>query len=158
VVLGRTGSDADVNFWVQQISQHGNVDVASAFWLSSEHRGQQVDSYYQRYLKRAADAAGRQTWINAFLSGQSEVEVQIAFASSAEYSLQNSSNSAFVTALYRDVLGRTPDTNGQNFWLQTLNSGASRKSVATAFLTSVEYQNVVVEGDYRALLGRASDA
>src|SRR5262249_39986937 len=140
-------------------SGQSQQSVAASFWLSPEHRGLQVDSYYLRYLKRPSDTAGRQFWVNRFVNdGLSESQVQLGFLTSQEYNTTNASDTAFVTALYRDVLGRAPDTAGQNFWVQQLQQGSSRQDVATAFLTSAENFNLVVESDYVNLLHRASDA
>jgi autotransporter-associated beta strand protein len=65
---------------------------------------------------------------------------------------------AFVTALYRDVLERAPDTVGFNFWVQQLQAGATRAAVAFAFETSPEYAGLVVDTFYLTFFGRPADA
>ena len=47
-------------------------------------------------------------------------------------------NTAFVTTLYRDVLGRDPDAGGLNFWVNRLVAGTSRDQGALGFWNSVE--------------------
>ena len=47
-------------------------------------------------------------------------------------------NQAFVDSLYTDVLHRAPDTAGESFWVSTLQAGASRSSVQSAFQNSSE--------------------
>ena len=43
----------------------------------------------------------------------------------------------FVTQLYLDLLDRSPDPGGLNFWVNLLNSGAqSRAQVASSFFNS----------------------
>jgi autotransporter-associated beta strand protein len=64
---------------------------------------------------------------------------------------------AFVTALYRDVLERAPDTVGFNFWVQQLQAGATRAAVAFAFETSPEYAGLVVDTFYQTFFGRPAD-
>jgi len=157
--MHRTASQADVNYWAGQVNQHGTAEVAAAFWLSAEHRGLEVDSYYQTYLHRTESAADRQFWVNRFTNGGlSEVQMQIAFLTSAEYQATHPDNAAYVQALYQDVLGRAPDTNGQNFWQSQLQNGNSRANVAQSFLTSQEGQMVAVNQLYTNLLNRPSDS
>jgi autotransporter-associated beta strand protein len=67
-------------------------------------------------------------------------------------------NEAFVTALYRDVLQRVPDASGFNLWVQQLQQGVSRATVAMAFETSVEYRGLEVDQFFQAFLHRPADA
>jgi Domain of unknown function (DUF4214) len=50
----------------------------------------------------------------------------------------NASDRGFVRALYRDVLGRRPDSPGAESWLSNLSHGMSRPAVAAAFVQSAE--------------------
>jgi autotransporter-associated beta strand protein len=65
---------------------------------------------------------------------------------------------AFVTALYLKVLERSPDAAGFNFWVQQLQAGATRASVATAFEASPEHDGLEVADFYQTFLGRPADA
>src|SRR5262249_35112503 len=47
---------------------------------------------------------------------------------------------SFVTALYRDVLHRTPEAQGLSFWVQRIQSGTSNLQVATNFWESAEHR------------------
>jgi hypothetical protein len=64
---------------------------------------------------------------------------------------------AFVTALYAKVLGRLPDAAGLTFWVQQLQAGASRASVALAFETSGERARLEVEYFYQTFLNRPAE-
>jgi len=65
----------------------------------------------------------------------------------------------YVTAVYEDVLGRSPDAGGLSYWSNLLDQGAAIASVATAIAHSAEYyQNFVIAPDYVKLLGRVADA
>src|SRR5205807_2021856 len=65
----------------------------------------------------------------------------------------------FITALYRDVLLRGPDSGGFAFWTGVLNSGLmNREQIATQFLISHERHGIVVDEFYRQILHRESDA
>lgn len=72
----------------------------------------------------------------------------------------------FVTSLYSDCLGRTPDAAGLNDWCSKLASGQiSGKQCAYGFFFSPEFQakaNSMTDGDfieayYRVFLNRTSD-
>jgi hypothetical protein len=65
---------------------------------------------------------------------------------------------AFVTALYLKVLERSPDAAGFNLWVQQLQAGATRASIAMAFEASPEHDGLEVEDFYQTLLGRPADA
>jgi hypothetical protein len=126
-------------------------------WRSPEHRGIEVDQFYQTYLGRASDPAGRAGWINAFLSGSSEEDVIRGFVTSSEYQGEHASDQDFVTGLYNDILGRTPDAGGLAGYVQALQAGASRQAVAQAFLTSAEAHRRVVDEYYSLFLNRPPD-
>ncbi|HWB11433.1 MAG TPA: DUF4214 domain-containing protein [Pirellulales bacterium] len=64
----------------------------------------------------------------------------------------------YVIAVYEDVLGRAPDSDGLAYWTQQLDHGAPINSIAAAVGKSDEYYaNFVIKPDYIKLLGRAAD-
>ncbi len=72
----------------------------------------------------------------------------------------------FVTSLYSDCLGRTPDSAGLNDWCAKLSSGQiSGKQCAYGFFFSPEFQananamsdDAFIEAYYRVFLNRTSD-
>lgn len=66
----------------------------------------------------------------------------------------------FVTQLYQDLLSRTPDPGGYNYWTGQLNSSSlSRSQVAQQFFLSPEFYNtgLLVIKYYVAALGRDPD-
>ena len=81
-----------------------------------------------------------------------------ALLGSDEYfSLHGSSNDAFVSALYQDVLGRAADPGGKANWLQQMMQGMSRRDVALHVLLSPEARQVQVAGFYLSFLKRQAD-
>jgi uncharacterized repeat protein (TIGR01451 family) len=132
--------------------------VARGVFDSAEHRGLEVDRFYLELLHRPADASGRATWVNALLAGMSEADVQASLLSSPEYQAEHASDSAFVSGLYQDVLGRAADPAGLASKLALLQGGVSRGQVIAAVLSSPEALGRIVDGDYAAFLGRAADA
>lgn len=63
----------------------------------------------------------------------------------------------FVTALYRDVLGRAPDSAGLQFWANHLRDGASRDELAAGFWESAEHRGAQVDELYSRFLHRVAD-
>src|SRR5262249_49799538 len=112
--------------------------VVQAVWRSPEHRGLQVDRFYQTFLHRAADAAGRAGFVQAFLAGAEEVEVGQFFLTSAEYAAAHTTPVAFAAGLYADVLARNGSDAEIAGWQQALQGGVSRAAAARAFLTPAE--------------------
>lgn len=71
-------------------------------------------------------------------------------------------------AAYRlyDLFDRSPDTEGLGYWINALDAGASLETVASFFLTALEYQNLYgsnlsdsefVRMLYSSVLGRVPD-
>src|SRR5262249_7845338 len=69
-----------------------------------------------------------------------------------------SSNEAYVTALYQDVLERPPDAPHFAIWVQLLNTGTLRATVAFDFVTSAENYGREVDTFYWTFLKRSADA
>jgi hypothetical protein len=59
---------------------------------------------------------------------------------------QRLADSAFVTTLYEEILGRNPDVAGFDFWVQMLARGVSGAAVASAFWNSPEHRVLVASG------------
>jgi hypothetical protein len=70
-----------------------------------------------------------------------------------------SGNSAFVRALYQDMMLRTPDDAGLNGWTAALSSGKqNRRTVSHGFSFSSEYRMLIIGQAYRQVLNRDPDA
>lgn len=63
----------------------------------------------------------------------------------------------WLKAMYTDLLQRTADQSGIDYWTGRLGGDMSTYDVATAFATSDEWLGVVVDGLYDDILGRAPD-
>lgn len=64
----------------------------------------------------------------------------------------------WLQSLYEDLLGRSADQGGIDFWTGRLGSNMNKHQVALAFATSDEWLGVVVDDLYDDVLGRAPDA
>jgi Ca2+-binding RTX toxin-like protein len=107
---------------------------------TSENAGQ-VYRLYQAAFARTPDAVGLGFWIGRADNGNSLKQAAASFIESAEF--QNrygaaSSDSAFIQAIYQNVLSRSPDPSGNSFWQGQLNQGMSRTDVLVNFSESAE--------------------
>lgn len=82
---------------------------------------------YIAYFNRAPDAVGLNFWGTAFATGTSLSEMAALFTNQPETREtypEGLSDAAFVSAVYNNVLGREGDTEGVEFWLGVLTTGA----------------------------------
>ena len=106
-----------------------------------------VYELYQAAYARMPDKTGFTYWPNqADTNNLSATSLAQAFLTAPEFIQKygaNPTNTAFVTSLYTNVLGRTPDASGLNFWISQANSGASKDSLLVFFATSAENANLI---------------
>jgi hypothetical protein len=83
-VLGRTGSQLEVNFWLGQSAAHGRQFVALGFTQSGEYRTAVVTELYFSLLHRTAPPS--QAEVNGFVSsGVDILGIEAAIAGSGEF-------------------------------------------------------------------------
>ncbi|HEX5444031.1 MAG TPA: DUF4214 domain-containing protein [Pirellulales bacterium] len=129
--------------------------VAVAFTQVLGYYGAVVSRAYHDYIGREPDDAGLNYWVERMQAGLSEEQLDAAFIGSPEYVRDHGgSDPAWVTGMYHDLLGRSPDAQGLQYWTARLQSGESHFGVALGFAASPEREALVIDGDYRELLGR----
>lgn len=70
----------------------------------------------------------------------------------------------YVKLLYKNILGRNPDTGGQTAWVNALENGTSAKNVVASFFNSKEYKNKKTSNEqfvidcYKGYLNRNPDS
>lgn len=97
----------------------------------------------------AGDKTGLGYWIKSIDNGMDMVEVAARFIDSPEFRTlygQNPSNAEFLTKVYTNVLGRTPDQGGYSWWLNELNTNPikTKAKVLSDFAESQENKDSVV--------------
>jgi len=121
-----------------------NLDIASLAQGISELELTNLIDLYLAYFNRIPDADGLAFWIQRYKSGVKLDAIAEAFFVSAQndssltgYSA-TANNTEFVTAVYKNVLARTPpDADGLKFWTQQLDRGqVSRAGLIQFFLTA----------------------
>lgn len=97
---------------------------------------------YQSAFDRAPDLDGLKYWIGVLDEGNGLSYVADRFIASDEFTIrygENVSNTAFVDALYHNILDRAGDEGGVAFWNEKLDSGEfSRTDVLIRFSESEE--------------------
>jgi hypothetical protein len=109
--------------------------------LDADHAAAQVVRLYAAALDRLPDQAGLAFWITAAQHGQSLSGLASAVLASSECRARfgdGADDGAFVDRLYRTVLGRGGDAEGQAFWTDALDRGTSRADALVAFAESAE--------------------
>jgi hypothetical protein len=82
LLLNRTASSGEVNYWTNQLPTHGRLNVAMGFLQSNEFRTGAVTSFYTTLLQRSPDATGLASWVN---SGNDLGHIRHGFEASSEF-------------------------------------------------------------------------
>lgn len=190
--LGRHADDGAINSYGALVNSGASGgDIIRAVFSSDEFLARNlndndyIEVVYQTLLGRESDISGRTAWSNAFANGVSRSSMIEEFINSSEcadlclrYGLSTGGTDAsnitvdsaskvrsFVSRLYRNCLGRRPDTSGYEYWSSQLqNHAISGASCAYGFFFSPEFTNAhysnpeFVTRLYRVFLGREPDA
>jgi hypothetical protein len=159
-ILGRMASDAEVAYWAGEIGHRGRQGVAAAFSTSPEVYGRDVDAAYQQLIGHAADTGGRAFWVSQLGSGTYDETLMAELAATSVYYSGHGKGTdrGFVTALYQDILGRTPQASELNGWLA--GGPLDHAAMARNFAFSHEHHVDLVaagSGWYLHYLGRPAD-
>ena len=147
--MDRDPEAAGLAGWVNALD--GGLPRASligAFMDSEEFfsKGKFIAQTYLGLLTRDAEFSGYRAWLEVLLAGVSHEQIVQWFLESDELTIRFGSsltNSQFIERLYNNVLLRSADPGGSNFWVGQLTSGQmTRAQVALGFLDSDEFQNL----------------
>jgi hypothetical protein len=114
-------------------------DVSIAYDLDGN--AGKVYRLYQAALNRQPDLAGIGYWIKVLDGGGTLEQMAASFAASGEFKGlygSNPSQQQLITAMYNNVLHRTPDSGGYDYWLNGLNHGLSVAGLLLNFADSAE--------------------
>ena len=135
--VGTDGTDTVFNVEKLQFTDHTLTIVATpSTTLSESYR------IYKAAFDRAPDYAGLGFWYKSMAGGTSLNDVALGFSHSQEFTDMygvNPTDANFLTLLYQNVLGRTYDQAGYNWWLNTLTIHANTQAkVLAQFSDSAE--------------------
>lgn len=158
-VAAKTGTEGSDSLTSVERLQFDNVNVAV------DINGTAGVAYriYQAAFNRKPDLPGLGYWINEFDKGASLTQVAASFFQSPEFkALYGSSapdNTVLITNLYLNVLHRSLDQSGFDYWSNQLKTGAiTQAGVLASFSESQENQLQVIAEikngiDYNPWLG-----
>ena len=199
-ILGRASDAGGKAFWLSEVARTTNLGVdvkesfmvmAGQFFTSAEYASrnrtdlQFVDDLYLTFFNRTADSGGEVYWTglldNTGGNGVARGVLMNGFMFSPEFAAYmvnlpgNATSRPEIYAsvdFYRGVLGRLPDNNGFNYWLNQFQTSqcsgsamvyASVESISSSFVGSPEYaarnrSNTDYVSDlYYAFLRRSAD-
>jgi hypothetical protein len=167
--LGRSGDSAGINFWTNLV-KNGTIyraDVIDNFVFSAEFQSviAPVSRLYLAYYKRLPDTDGLKYWIEQKINGMTLNDMSQHFADAPEFksTYGTLSDEEFVKLVYQNVLNRSADQSGLNYWKGLLvDKTLVRGSVMTGFSESEENKkltinNIRVISFYYGMLRRAPD-
>jgi len=157
-VLGRPiDSQALQNFETEISDGFSLGQIAYQIVTSPESCQDLVTSWYVQYLGRTPDSGELTTLAGALSGGTTVEQVEADILGSPEY-FQNAggTDTGFVTALYHQLLNRSPTGSETTDWVAALQSQqTSTSQVALDILTSSEYIGDEITALYAKFLGRA---
>jgi hypothetical protein len=158
-LLGRTADSAGVDFHLGRLAAGGDRSRQTfvyALLFSAEGSGQEVGRAYDDLLGRPADATGSAYWTN-HLEGHGVLDLRVLLLASDEYHARaGGTNSAWIEALYLDVLGRASDPGGLQYWLGLADGGTPRPLIVAGLYLSDEALEQRVDAYYQETLARAA--
>jgi hypothetical protein len=116
--------------------------------LDTDGAAGQAYRFYRAAFDRTPDLPGLGFWIGAMDKGSSVQDLAAGFSTSKEFNdmYGGASNADIVSRLYHNVLHRTPEQAGYDYWLHVLdNKQASLSDVLAAFSESAENKDAVAD-------------
>ncbi len=106
-----------------------------------------IETLYEHAFKREPDPSGTDYWMQKIMSGEvSATDVAKSIFESDELQQQELSDEEYVTMAYEILLGREPDAEGLQYWVNQLqNEGLTRELLFYEFAFSNEFNNMAVE-------------
>ena len=189
-VLQRKPDEDGLQYWVQRLESgaFSAADAVGHFFNSPEyqHSGktneQIVRDCYSVMLNRTPDAEGFDYWTQRLAVGMTPQSILAGFVGSNEFSAistkygvirgninitnprdKNYERTFFVYRLYANCLGRNPETDGIEYWCDSLENGTTGVQTAWGFFFSEEFNknrhnnSKFVQLLYKTILGREYD-
>lgn len=122
-------------------------DISIAYDIGADGNAGRTFRLYQAALNREPEAQGLGWWLNHADNGLGWENIAAGFMQSPEWAKlygADSSDEAFIAALYRNALHREYDNGGMQYYLDKLDSGATRAQLLVWFSESPENQAAVI--------------
>lgn len=124
------------------IDNVGNT-TTKTFNLNASY--QYIEQLYTAGLGRHANSTELKYWYDQYKAGQMPINqlVKNIYLSTEATNKWKNNNSGFVTALYKGVLGREPDSEGHEYWTKELNSGTAKSKLLDTVMALDEFQELI---------------
>ncbi|HEX7133638.1 MAG TPA: DUF4214 domain-containing protein [Iamia sp.] len=159
-ILGRTVDEPSLTYWGNRLDgTTSRGTFARHVVLSIESVRDHVEAIYEDF-GRAPTTTERDASVAAIRARTTTVEKELVrlLATDEFYEREGGDSPAgFVQALYNSVLDRSPDEAGSAYWLDRLESGATRTEVAQGFVLAGARLGPVVSDAYDRVLARDAD-
>lgn len=163
-LLGRPATTAQVNQWTTYLATGTRSGFVGQIAATDEFRIRWADlAYFDIWTYRHLDANER-TWYAAALQTTSWLafERQVAalsgtYAEIVGTATGTTANEIFVDHMYQAALDRDPEPAGFDYWVDFLDGGGSRTTMAAAFLNADPSKNTRIQALYDLLLNRDAD-
>ena len=155
------------NFWMNSLKTEGRDKIVDGFinseeWcnicasygvksgatrakatIASKNATAFAERLYTKCLGRDAEAEGLKFWslglTNLELTGSQAAH---EFFFSKEFNDHNYDNKELITRMYRTFMGREPEEEGMNFWLDSMKNGMTKEQVFNEFVKSAEFTQI----------------
>ena len=122
------------------------MNVFASTYPDDSGLGGFVARVYQTVLERTYDQEGYDYWTNGLATGQLDAaQLMNNFVYSEEFLSKDISDVDYVTILYHSMMDREPDTEGQTYWLNSLNAGMTRRKALACFIDSPEFTGICAD-------------
>lgn len=159
-ILGRHADHDGMAFWAHRLG-HGlsRSQFVTALQDSGESHDRIVRGAYLSLLGRNVDESSRIYWHDFLSRGGTAQQVDVAILASDEYFSVRAGGIAddFVDTLYRDVLGRDPDSAGQAFFAGSMGAGQARMQIVRTLFNSEESLGKRAAALFDWYIGREAD-
>jgi Domain of unknown function (DUF4214) len=152
-ILQRSPDPGGLAYWTGEINSGAMSAAAVEQDIIVSPEGQNdVMPIVQLYdvFGRAPDQAGLNGWVHALEGGATLPNIALAFLASPEgqndygttptAASSAATDTAFVTDLYKNILGRAPDVGGLGYWVNQLAAGLPAQYEVLNFMYSPEQQ------------------
>ena len=103
-----------------------------------------VNYLYGNILSREPDPSGFEYWTKELSKNvDSAKKVVRFFFESEEFKSKNLNDAEFISVLYRTILQREPDIEGEKYWLSQLSNGLDREEIINSFIESKEFEKLL---------------
>ncbi len=100
---------------------------------------------YRAFFDRQPDVDGLAYWIDVYEDGADLIDLSWAFSSSIEFQTlygADLNNSRFLEVVYANVLGRSYDQDGFDYWLNSMDEGLPRHETVYWIVEGQEFKTL----------------